>query len=111
MRKRMMICTGLAAALILSGFFIPVHLQAPTNVRVILDHTNQVYVSPPCFNDAELSNFLEEATYGEASKEGYEPASSCTSSSLTEQNVTIHEALLKLAGLKQSKWSSDIWES
>ncbi|MFD2704921.1 hypothetical protein [Salibacterium lacus] len=110
MRKWMMICTGLAAALILSGFFIPVQLQAPTNVRVILDHTNQIYVSPPCFNDAKLSNYLEEATYGDASREGYEPASSCTSSSLTEENVTINEALLKLTGLQPSKWSSDVWD-
>ncbi|MGY4689705.1 hypothetical protein [Salibacterium sp. K-3] len=110
MKKWMMACIGLLVVLVLSGFVIPIQLQAPTNVRVILDHTNQVYVTPPCFNDAELSNFLEESTYGEALQEEYEPESLCTSRSLKENDVTVNEALLKLTGLQPGKWSSDMWE-
>ncbi|MFZ4450264.1 hypothetical protein [Salibacterium aidingense] len=96
---------------VISGFFIPVQLSAPPDVRVIVDHTNQIYASPPCFNKAQLSNYLQESDYGEAKELDYEPESTCTSASLIEEDVTMNAALLKLAGVMKSKWSDEMWKS
>ncbi|SFE41866.1 hypothetical protein [Alteribacillus iranensis] len=97
--------------LIVSGFLIPVQLTAPPDVRTIVDHTNQVYVTPPCFNEAELTNYLQETTYQEATELGYKPESSCTADSVVEEEVPINIALFKMMGLRETKWDDEaVWQ-
>ncbi|RSL29599.1 hypothetical protein D7Z54_30360 [Salibacterium salarium] len=111
MKKRVLIIGGvLFAAIVISGFFIPVQLSAPPDVRTIVDHTNQIYVSPTCFNDAQLSNYLQESDLGEAQQLNYNAESDCTRNSLVEKDVTLNIALLKMLGVVRGKWSSDVWE-
>ncbi|RSL31128.1 hypothetical protein D7Z54_22710 [Salibacterium salarium] len=110
MKGTLIIGAILLAAIIISGFFIPIQLSAPPDVRTIVDHTNQEYVSPPCFNDAELSNYLQESYLGEAQQLDYKAESECTTNSLVEEDVTLNIALLKMLGLVGSKWSGSLWE-
>lgn len=95
---------------LLSGFFIPIQLEAPPHVRTIVDHTYKVYVTPPCFNDADLTNYLQETDYGTAKELQYEPESTCTEESLVEERVPINIALLKMIGVLSTKWDSSIWD-
>ncbi|MDA3131032.1 hypothetical protein ACFPTR_00655 [Aliibacillus thermotolerans] len=96
--------------LFISGFFIPIQLEAPPHVRMIVDHTYHVYVSPPCFNDADLTNYLQETDYKTAKELGYEPESSCTETSLVEESVPLNIALLKMIGVVATKWDASVWE-
>ncbi|WP_240375099.1 hypothetical protein [Bacillus piscicola] len=107
MKNLLIVGVMLCGALFISGFFIPVKISAPPDVRTIVDHTNLTYVTPPCFNEAELSNYLQETKYEQAKKLGYEPESACTTNSLTEKDVPANIALLKKAGLIETKWEKD----
>ncbi|MFB4162541.1 hypothetical protein ACE1TI_01625 [Alteribacillus sp. JSM 102045] len=110
MRKILLLAAALLVLIVASGFFIPIQLSAPPDARTIVDHTNHTYVTPPCFNDAEVSNYLQETDYAHAQELEYEPESSCTEETLTEKNVPINIALLKTIGITETKWDDEtIW--
>jgi hypothetical protein len=67
----------IALVLVVLGLSIQTTVH-PSDTRVIVDHTKKVYSAPECFDQAELSNHLEEVTYGYAIDLGYEAESSCT---------------------------------
>ncbi|WP_054635236.1 hypothetical protein [Thalassobacillus sp. C254] len=95
---------ALLGILIILGFFVSTSLYAPS-VRVIIDHTNQTYVSPPCFEEAELTNNLQEVALEHAVTLGYEAEAECTSDSLVEEDVPLNLALLKEMGIVPTKWA------
>lgn len=64
-------------AIILIGLLVPVTV-VPSDSRVILDHTYNVYSAPACYDQANLTNNLEESTLRFANELGYESESSCT---------------------------------
>ncbi|MFC5712273.1 hypothetical protein ACFPU1_05725 [Thalassorhabdus alkalitolerans] len=96
---------ALLGILIILGFFVSTSLYAPEGVRVIIDHTNQTYVSPPCFEEAELTNNLQEVALEHAVTLGYEAEAECTSDSLVEEDVSLNLALLKEMGIVPTKWA------
>lgn len=85
------------------GFVIQISAKAPDSTRVIIDHIHEVYVSPPCFDQAELTNYLEETTLGQAVKINYEAEGSCTEQSLMKKDSLIG-VVLESIGVKVSVW-------
>ncbi|PSL50804.1 hypothetical protein B0H94_10280 [Salsuginibacillus halophilus] len=96
----------IAAVMVLAavGFVVPVQLSAPPDARIVLDHTNETYVAPACFNDADVTNNLTETTYAEAKRVEYTPESVCTEHELTAQEVPLFMALLQWLGLVSHPW-------
>ncbi|GIQ65960.1 hypothetical protein PACILC2_45280 [Paenibacillus cisolokensis] len=72
---------------------------------MILDHTLQVYVAPPCFNDADLTNYLTETTWNKVAERGYEPESACTAEMMKPVARTMWNKVRELAGFIPSPWA------
>ncbi|WP_035343750.1 hypothetical protein [Halalkalibacter hemicellulosilyticus] len=78
MKKGTWIFISLAGILLILGFTIPITVQPSADTRTIVDHTLHVYSAPECFDQADLTNNLEETTYHYANELEYESESSCT---------------------------------
>ncbi|MDE5412152.1 hypothetical protein [Alkalihalobacterium chitinilyticum] len=91
----------------LIGSLVKTTEVAPANARMIVDHSHNVYVSPPCFNEADVSNFLEEVTMKDALDMGYRPDSSCTEESLIGESRSLISLLFETVGLRKGKWDRD----
>ncbi|WP_035661695.1 hypothetical protein [Halalkalibacter akibai] len=78
MKKGAIIWIIIAIGLVVIGLIVPVSTKPADETRVIIDHTKNVYSSPACFDQAGLTNNLEETTFGYAIQIGYESESSCT---------------------------------
>ncbi|WP_055108834.1 hypothetical protein [Paenibacillus ihumii] len=94
----------LAALILLSLFFIPLNVKPSGQTRMILDHTLQVYVSPPCFNEAKLTNNIAESTLAKARELQYEADAKCTTDSLSGQKMSIMDAILSSLGAIKGPW-------
>lgn len=92
--------------LIISLSFIQISTKAPDNTRLIIDHSHKIYVAPPCFDDADVTNYLEESTLEQALKINYSPEGTCTEESLVNK-VPIIVYLLEAIGVKESRWGKD----
>ncbi|GIN86016.1 hypothetical protein J6TS2_24020 [Heyndrickxia sporothermodurans] len=84
--------------LIIIFFYVPIEQTPPGNTRIILDHASRTYIAPPCFEQSNPTNFLEETTLKKAMKTEYKASTSCTIESLSSKKLTLFEGLLK-------KWS------
>lgn len=82
MKKGTIILLVLASALLILGFIIPVTVEPSADTRIIIDHTKEVYSTPACFDQADLTNNLEETTLGHAEELAYASESDCTTSEL-----------------------------
>ncbi|ARK29454.1 hypothetical protein [Halalkalibacter krulwichiae] len=82
MKKGAKLLIGLAVILLILGFVIPVTVNPSNDTRIILDHTKEVYSTPACFDQAELTNNLEETTLGFAKEMNYVAESDCTETDL-----------------------------
>ncbi|WP_227935046.1 hypothetical protein [Alkalihalobacillus deserti] len=78
MKKGTIIWLVVAIALIIFGFTIEVTVTPSDETRVIIDHTQKVYSAPACYDQAELTNNLEETTLGHAKDLEYVSESNCT---------------------------------
>lgn len=67
-----------AIILLIIGFVVPVTVHPTDDMRMIIDHTKKVYVTPSCFDQADLTNNLEETTLKFVRTLTYEPESECT---------------------------------
>ncbi|WP_332691210.1 hypothetical protein [Halalkalibacter lacteus] len=85
MKKGTLIWIVLAGVLLLVGLTVPISVTSPDNTRVIIDHTYKVYSAPGCYDQAELTNNLEETTFDHAKDLAYVSESSCTDNELLEQ--------------------------
>lgn len=99
---------GLVVVLIIVvlSFVIQISAEAPSNTRLIIDNMHKVYVSPPCFDAADLTNYIEESTLEQAQKINYAPEGKCTEESLTNK-VSLAVYILESIGLKESVWGKD----
>ncbi len=79
----------LAIILIFIGLVIPVTVEPDQDSRVILDHTLNVYSAPSCFDQAELTNNLEETTLAVASENDFEPESECTEEAFRGERASL----------------------
>ncbi|WP_078553024.1 hypothetical protein [Bacillus alkalicellulosilyticus] len=85
MKRYIILVVGLLLILLIASFVIKVTPTAPNQTRMVIDHTYQIYIAPPCFNDAEVTNYLEETTLERALQLDYEPESACTVDALTDE--------------------------
>lgn len=96
---------GTASALLLFFFAVPMSFQPAGDARIILDHTLRVYIAPPCFEQAEATNYLTETTWDEARESGYRPESDCTADKLKPTELTLWDRIQEMAGLVPPPWS------
>lgn len=82
-------------------FYVPFNLSPPDSTRVILDHDKKTYIAPPCFNQADATNFLEETTVAKLDELDYEANSSCTEEALTEKRTTLFQ---RVTGKSEFEW-------
>ncbi|MFC0473407.1 hypothetical protein ACFFHM_23595 [Halalkalibacter kiskunsagensis] len=85
MKKGTLLWISLAVVLIIVGLVIPINVNPPGDTRVIMDHTKKVYSAPECFDQADLTNNLEETTFDHALDLEYVSESSCTDQRLQIQ--------------------------
>ncbi|MFC0558170.1 hypothetical protein [Halalkalibacter alkalisediminis] len=78
MKKGTTIWLMIAIVLLIGGFIIQVTVMPSDETRVIIDHTQKVYSAPACYDQAGLTNNLEETTLGYAKKLDYMSESNCT---------------------------------
>lgn len=85
--------------------FIPVSVNPPGDTRVILEYTQNFYVTPVCFEAASVTNNLGESTLDIAEELEYPPDSECTVTSLESESMPMWKALLVKASLIDHKWN------
>ncbi|MGG4456365.1 hypothetical protein [Brevibacillus porteri] len=96
---------GIGAVVVVAGVLsIPVEAGPSPDTRIILEHTNKTYISPPCYEQAIKTNNLAEANIQKAQELNYQPESSCTANSLAPIKKPIASILAENVGMKQSQW-------
>ncbi|MFF0830648.1 hypothetical protein ACFYU8_27760 [Brevibacillus sp. NPDC003359] len=96
---------GICAVVVVAGVLsIPMEVGPAPDTRLILEHTNKTYISPPCYEQANKSNNLAEADLQKAQELNYQPESSCTANSLAPIKQPIASILAQNLGIKQSNW-------
>ncbi|MFC8688937.1 hypothetical protein [Brevibacillus porteri] len=96
---------GIGAVVVVAGVLsIPVEAGPSADTRIILEHTNKTYISPPCYEQANKTNNLAEADIQKAQELNYQPESSCTANSLAPIKQPIASVLAVNLGIKQSPW-------
>ncbi|EZH67128.1 hypothetical protein DH09_04120 [Bacillaceae bacterium JMAK1] len=106
-KKIIITLLSIVAILIIGGMFVPISVSAPSDTRTIIDHTTQTYAAPSCFDQAEMTNFLQETTFGHAQTLDYDAESLCSSDFYTQSDVPIFFAMLQLFGLGEEKWTEE----
>ncbi|MCM3749737.1 hypothetical protein M3223_20500 [Paenibacillus pasadenensis] len=86
-------------------FIIPFSFEPPGGTRMVADHTNQTYIAPPCFDEANLTNNLAEVDWSWVKESGYKADSACTSDKLATAKETLGEKFAQLLGLSKSPWA------
>lgn len=98
---------GFAAALIIVViclFTVQITVHPPGNTRLVLDRTLEIYVAPPCFNQAEVTNNLVDSTLDTANRLKYKADSACTEQALQGIKKPLFDVILETAGLRKSNW-------
>lgn len=85
MKNGTIVLIGGAVVLLILGFVIPVSVGPAEDARVVIDHTKKVYSAPACFDQADLTNNLEETTLAQARQLSYLSESSCTDQELASE--------------------------
>ncbi|MFC3038642.1 hypothetical protein ACFOGI_00055 [Virgibacillus xinjiangensis] len=96
----------IATVLIAAGLLLPGHTQPSDNTRIILEHTRQTYIAPVCFEQAEPTNWIAEATLGEAEEMNYPPNDTCTEEALAGESEPFLLTFLKNVGIIDKKWDN-----
>lgn len=103
MKKFIIIGFSILIILVL-GFTVKVTSYPPDDKRIILEHTYKSYIAPPCFEEANPTNYLEETTLQQAKQSDYEVQSPCTEKLLEEVSDPIFINWLKKIGVLKSGW-------
>ncbi|WP_066175743.1 hypothetical protein [Bacillus marinisedimentorum] len=91
--------------IVIAAVIIPVNAVPPNDTRIILDHDRKTYIAPPCFQNANASNFLEETQLEKALElDGYKPEGTCTSQQLKTEKTSLFQWVLLKTGLTKGKW-------
>ncbi|GEM_PF-2403058 len=93
---------GILAVLFL---LVPLPMAPPGGTRMVLDHTQQIYIAPPCFEQANATNYLTETTWKEARQRGYTAEPSCTAERMKSAAVPGWQRLGSLVGYLPKAWA------
>lgn len=99
--------SSIIAAIILLSILIKIDTPPSNDTRIILEHTYETYIAPPCFEQSDATNFLEESTLEHAEDIGYELHDVCTEDELKEERNSVLIHLLKQMGLLKKQ--QDTW--
>ncbi|MHA6252739.1 hypothetical protein [Oceanobacillus sp. CAU 1775] len=102
-KKIIVISLGILLFLVF-GFTIKTVSYPPDNTRIILEHTYETYIAPPCFEGANTTNNLEETTLQKAKQLNYEIQSPCSKKKLEEVSEPLLQHWLRKIGLLKSEW-------
>lgn len=102
-QKKIWTVALLLAAVLLILFFVPRNNVPAPESRVILEHTFRTYIAPSCFEQADATNFLEEATLETAQDLNYPPHSSCTEKAFEGNRDSGFIQLLKELGIMEKE--------
>ncbi|WP_020619785.1 hypothetical protein [Paenibacillus daejeonensis] len=83
---------------------VPVTTGPPDRTRMVVDHTLETYIAPPCFDQAEATNYLGEINWRGAQTYNYKPESACTTALMEPQSMM----LWQVAGVRLG-WLSGPW--
>jgi|SRR5690625_40941 len=103
-RRLLTIIVAVISGLLIVGFIIPVQLDPPESTRVILEHNEEAFIVPECFEESNPSNFLEESTLGYAKEINYPPLTQCTEDALQGEQTNLVASWLKKLGILSTKW-------
>lgn len=103
-RKVLYIIAFLVVVIIIS-FIIPKETTPPDDTRIILEHTYEKYIAPTCFEQANASNFLEEATLKQAHELNYDANDTCTEQFFQSEKDYLFISIMKSIGIISSKWN------
>ncbi|MBD2847734.1 hypothetical protein IDH44_21285 [Paenibacillus sp. IB182496] len=103
MRKKAQIVLLVTALLLVVAAFVRVPVGPPADTRMVLDHTHKIYIAPACFEQSASTNYLTEATLGEALGTGYEPESACTTVALEPRPLSLWNIVLQTIGLRKDE--------
>jgi len=85
-------------------FWIRVPVQPAGSTRMIVDHSLQVFVAPPCYNDAKITNNVSESSLSRAEELQYKPDSACTEEALQEVQETFMHILMEKLDIRKGIW-------
>lgn len=104
MKKFIIIGFSILIFLVL-GFTVKATSYPPDDTRIILEHTHQVYIAPPCFEEANPTNNVDETTLEKAKQTDYEIQAPCTEKMLAGVREPIFINWFKKIGLlKSTNW-------
>jgi hypothetical protein len=103
--KRYVVGASILVAAIVISMIVQVEVTPPDHTRLILERSNRVFISPPCFNQAVVSNNLSDSTLKKAKELEYIADSACTEQSISAVHKSILLACLEQIGLKESNWN------
>ncbi|ANU26602.1 hypothetical protein [Planococcus versutus] len=101
LKKIWMTVLLLLVAALIFWFFLPRENEPAPESRVVLEHSFRTYIAPSCFEQADATNFLEEATLGEAKDLNYPPHSDCTEKAFEGNRDSGFTRLMKELGLTE----------
>ncbi|AJD89748.1 hypothetical protein JMA_04310 [Jeotgalibacillus malaysiensis] len=81
--KKILVILGVVAVVVIGGIIAYNVMNEEPNVQVILDHTDNTYVLPECFEQDEPSNYIEQSDMERAVELNYQPGGSCTESAVS----------------------------
>lgn len=105
MRKIRTILIIVAIVCVIS--MLPKNTKPSPKTRLVLDHTYHTYIAPPCFQQADATNYLQDSHLKEAREFDYDPHDQCTIDALAPVKDRLFISVLKDIGLLKKKW--DRW--
>ena|SRR5690625_843866 len=106
LKRMIMLCILLVIGVIIVGFIVPKETKPSSTTRVILEHNEKTYIAPPCFQEADASNFIAESSLEQANELNYSPHSACTEGALKGEKDSLLVSLLKDIGFIKKKWET-----
>jgi hypothetical protein len=88
MRKK--IVWGIITVIVLAVLLLPLVDKTSGTTRVIVDHTNKEIVAPSCYDQADLTNWIDEMSFGNALHElEYDIRDECSKEYLKEGKTSV----------------------
>lgn len=105
MRKGLIVVGIVIISLLIIGFTFEKETKPKEDTRLILEHTYKTYIAPPCFEDSNATNYLEDSDIAMANQLGYEPNDTCTEEALEPIKEKIIISFLHNLGILKTEWS------
>lgn len=106
MKKIFITLLVIIALTFVASLFIQKETKPSAHTRIILEHHYQSYIAPKCFEQSEVTNYLEDSRLGVAEQLNYVPFNTCTETELTSEKDSLFISLLKDIGLLSKKWDN-----